>query len=92
MKTAGALIALCIVIAFSACWLTNLALARILGTGYGGIIIGPGMQFINWSVLCVRTLVNFCLVPGGPLFGEITAGMSLVIAGTAPCVLRFVFL
>ena len=92
MKTAGASIALRIVIAFSACWLTNLALACILRTGYGGIIIGPGVKFILGSVVCVLTLVDFCLVPGVPLFGEITAGMSLVIAGIAPGVLCLVFL
>ncbi len=91
MKNASALIASRIVIAFSACWLINLALARILGTGEGGIIIGPGVTFIVESVVCVRTLVDCLLGPGGLVSGEITAGMSLVIAGRAPGVLHLVF-
>ena len=86
------LIASCIVIAFSACWLTNLALACILGTGYGGIIIGPGVKFIIGSDVCVRTLVDVQIVPAVPLFGEITSCMSLFIAGTAPGVLCLDFL
>ncbi len=92
VKIFGALIASRIVIAFSACWLINLALARILGTGYGGIIIGPGVKFTVESVVCVCTLVDCLLGPGGLVFGEITAGTSLVIAGRALGVLRLVFL
>ncbi len=48
------------------------------------------MQFIVASVACVRTLVDCLLGPGGLVSGAITAGTTLVIAGRAPGVLRFV--
>ena len=50
------------------------------------------MKFIVKSIVCVRTLVDCLLGPGVPVSGEITAGMSLVIAGRAPGVLHLVFL
>jgi len=92
VKAPGVLIPLRIDIAFSACWLINLALTLILGTGYGGINIGPGMNSIVQYIVCVRTRVYVCNVTGIPIFGEITAGSSRVIAGTAPGVLCRVFL
>jgi hypothetical protein len=52
------------------------------------------MQFIVGYIVCVRTLVDFCLVSCVLLFWDITAGMSLVlvIAGIAPGVLCLVIL
>ncbi len=50
------------------------------------------MQFIVASVACMRTLVDCLLGPGGLVWGEITAGTTLLIAGRAPGVLRLVFL
>jgi hypothetical protein len=50
------------------------------------------VKFIVGSVVCVRTLVKCLLGPGVPVFGELSAGMSLVIVGIAPGVLSLVFL
>ncbi len=49
------------------------------------------MDSIVGYIVCVRTRVDVCNVTGVLIFGEITAGSSLVIAGTAPGVLFRVF-
>ena len=49
------------------------------------------MKFIVECVVCVRTLVDCLLGPGVLVSGEITAGVSLVIAGKASGVLCLIF-
>ena len=84
-------IASCIVIASSDCWLINHALARIPpGTGYGGIMIVPGVNSTVGYVVCVHTCVNFLCRYGVLVSVGITMGIILVIAGTAPGVLLHV--
>ena len=50
------------------------------------------MKFIVEPVVCMCTLIDCLLGPGGSVSGEITDGTSLVIAGRAPGVLCLVFL
>ena len=93
MKASGVLIASRIVIALSACWLINCALALTPpGTEYGGIIRGPCMSSTVGYFICFHNHVSFCIGSGVTISGGITVDVALVIAGTAPgvllCVLR----
>jgi hypothetical protein len=70
----------CIVIALSACWLTNLALARISpGTWAGGMIITGAVM--------VCTLGNRRFSVVGLVSGGLNIGVTHQIAGMAPGVL-----
>ncbi len=68
-----------------ACWLIKRALALIPpGMGYGGIIIGPGVNSMVGYVVQVSTRVDLCFSCGMPKSVGIIWGGACVIAGTSP--------
>ncbi len=88
MNAFGGLRASLIINILSACWLIKHALALIPpGTGYGGIIIGPGVNPTMGYVLWVSTHVNHCFSWGMLTSVGIILGGTHVIAGMSPGVL-----
>ena len=81
MKAVGGVSASLIVIALSACWLINRALARVLLPSilYGGMIITGDFMLL--------TLVDLRVAGVGSVSGRINVGATRWIAGTAPGVL-----
>ncbi len=80
----GGLIASFIVNILRACWLIKQALALIPpGTGYGGIIIRPGVPSTVGYVLWVSMHVDLCFSCGVPTSVGIIWGDIHVITGTS---------
>ena len=84
VKTVGGVSASHIVIALSACWLINFALARVPPPIilYGGMIITGDLVLL--------TLFDLRVAGAGLVSGRINAGAARLIAGTAPGVLLHV--
>ena len=81
VKTVGGVSASSIVIALSASWLINLALARV-----------PPPSILYWGMLLTGDLMllflfNLRVTGAGLVSGRINAGTTCLIAGTAPGVL-----
>jgi hypothetical protein len=81
MKTGGGVSASRTVIVLSACWLINLALARVPPPSilYGGMIIT--------GELVLLTLFDLQVAGAGLVSGRINSGATCLIAGTVPGVL-----